>query len=182
MRYHKADLRPFPDIEERPTIALFIARAPCEPPKIRCSFFRLSAWHRYQKTRCGRDCPSQHPLLPKNGSASSKVNAALSTNLASCRLVKPGKRVRIHHKRRNPIKPAIIKTGPETYPPAPTTTSGLNSFSSFRASRKLFGNTASPFILPEDADIFQSGAVDQRELKAIFRHDLCFKPSRRADK
>jgi hypothetical protein len=50
---------------------------------------------------------------------------------------------------------ADLTTGPETYPPAPTTTSGLNSLSIFLASQKLRGNTTIPFNLPTMPTFFR---------------------------
>ena len=86
------------------------------------------------------------PFLPKNGSASSKVNAALSINRASRRLVK-----RAMHS--NPFPSSGIRSNsppddrPETNP-CSYYNIRLKVLEQSLASRKLFGSTVNPLTLP----------------------------------
>ena len=136
-------------------IALFIALAPCDPPKISTHVSLPRSFVSMSKNSPRTGFPVTTPFEPKNGNASSNVNAALSINLASLRLVKPGKAFESITSVGIRIKLAINTMGPETYPPAPTTTSGLNSRNSLRASRKLCGKIASPFNFPANPTFFK---------------------------
>src|SRR5437588_8178524 len=108
-------------------MASLSAREHCDPPNSNSEILELSCgFGGISKNSRRTGLPVTTPLPGKYSSAASNDNAAISTNLANRRLVKPGTAFNSMSTVGKPINDAVKTTGPLTYPPAPTTTSGEN--------------------------------------------------------
>ncbi len=88
--------------------------------------------------------PDTKALAPKRATLASKVTAAARTTRARSRLVRPGAAFCSITSVGIPRSAARATTGPELYPPTPTTTWGRLLVMTCQASQALTGKSASP--------------------------------------